>query len=326
MAKIKKIAVLTSGGDSQGMNAAVYSVVRYGLAKGLEVYGIHGGYSGLLKGDFVKMNAIDVDDIIHRGGSMLKTSRCPEMKTEEGQKLAYDTLKANQIDGLVVIGGDGSFQGAKALATKFGMLTVGIPGTIDNDLAYTDYTLGFDSAVNAVMNTITDLRDTMSANNRACVVEVMGRNCGDIALYAGITSGAEIICVPEIRFSIKEVVERLQHNMEHGKFDNIIVLAEGAGKADTMVKDIKQALPDINIRSMVVGHLQRGGDASFSDRLLGVRMGRAAVKSLIEGRSSCVVGVRDSEIIVEDIVVALSKRKSFNSALYELSNKLVRTY
>ncbi len=325
MSKVKKIAVLTSGGDSQGMNAAIYSVVRYGLEQGLEVCGVTGGYQGLIDGNIRTMKAMDVDDIIHRGGTVLKTSRCPEMKTEEGQRKAFETLKANKIDGLVVIGGDGSFQGAKALATKFGMLTMGIPGTIDNDLAYTDYTLGFDSAVNAVMSTIKMLRDTMTANNRSCVVEVMGRNCGDIALYAGMTSGAEIILVPEVRFSMSEVLERLQHNIDHGKYDNIIVLAEGAGSAVQMTKDIKQAM-DINIRSMVVGHLQRGGDASFSDRLLGIRMGRNAVKGLIEGRSSCVVGVRDSNIILEDIVVALSKRKSFNYGLYELATKLVKTY
>jgi 6-phosphofructokinase 1 len=323
--RLKKIAVLTSGGDSQGMNAAIYAVVRYGLSKGLEVFGVKRGYQGLIEGDIVKMDAMSVDGIIHRGGTMLRTSRCLEFKTEAGQKKAFEQLQKYEIDGLVVIGGDGSFQGAKVLATKYGIRTMGIPGTIDNDLAYTDYTLGFDSAVNAVMDTIIMLRDTMTANNRTCVVEVMGRNCGDIALYAGLTSGAEIIVVPEVQYEIDDIVMRLEHNIAHGKCDNIIVLAEGAGNAEDMVKEIKQRMA-INIRSMVVGHLQRGGDASFADRLLGVRMGRNAVQRMIEGLSNRVLGVRNSKIINEDIVEALAQRKTFDYGLYELANKLVETY
>lgn len=322
---MKKIAVLTSGGDSQGMNAAIYAVVRMALDNGLEVVGIEDGYQGLIAGSVVPMNAKSVDGIIHRGGTVLRTSRCSAMKTDEGQNKAYKTLVDNNIDGLVVIGGDGSFQGAKILATKFGVLTMGIPGTIDNDLAYTDFTLGFDSAVNAVMQTIKMLRDTMSCNERSCVVEVMGRNCGDIALHAGITSAAEMIIVPEVRCSFEEVVARLKYNLEHGKKDNIVVLAEGAGKAVEMEAKLKQALP-INLRSMVVGHLQRGGDASYADRLLGVRMGEHAVQCLLDGKTSRVVGIRHDVIIDEDIVEALSKRKSFDLNLYNLANRLVNSY
>ncbi len=323
---MKKIAVLTSGGDSQGMNAAIYSTVRYALEHGLEVCGVELGYSGLIKGLVRNMDAKSVDDIIHRGGTVLKTARCPEMKTEEGQRQAYKTLADNNIDGLVVIGGDGSFQGAKALSTKFGVRTIGIPGTIDNDLAYTDFTLGFDSAVNTVMSTIKMLRDTMSCNDRTCVVEVMGRSCGDIALYAGVTSGAEMILVPEVPFTMEQVIARIEKNLSHDKMDNIIVLAEGAGSGIAMQKQIKESIPDINIRSMVVGHLQRGGDATFQDRLLGIRMGEHAVKCLLEGKTSRVVGISDSRIIDEEIVAALARRKTFDKKLYELANKLVDTY
>ena len=323
---MKRIGVLTSGGDSQGMNAAVYATVRYATEKGLEVYGIELGYKGLIEGKVRKLSVTDVDDIIYRGGTILKTARCEEMKTVEGQKQAVKTLTDNGIDGLVVIGGDGSFNGAKVLTTQYGVKTMGSPGTIDNDLAYTDFTLGFDTAVNVVMNTITMLRDTMSCNDRNCIVQVMGRNCGDIALYAGITSAAEMILVPEVPFTMDEVVARLQRNMSHGKNDNIIVVAEGAGKAEEMRAIVKERIPGINIRSMIVGHLQRGGDASFQDRLLGVRMASHAVECLIEGKTNRVVGVRHNVIIDEDIVEALSARKSFNIDLYNLANKLVDTF
>ena len=323
---MKRIGVLTSGGDSQGMNAAVYATVRYATEKGLEVYGIELGYKGLIEGKVRKLSVTDVDDIIYRGGTILKTARCEEMKTVEGQKQAVKTLTDNGIDGLVVIGGDGSFNGAKVLSTQYGVKTMGIPGTIDNDLAYTDFTLGFDTAVNVVMNTITMLRDTMSCNDRNCIVQVMGRNCGDIALYAGITSAAEMILVPEVPFTMDEVVARLQRNMSHGKNDNIIVVAEGAGKAEEMRAIVKERIPGINIRSMIVGHLQRGGAASFQARLLGVRMASHAVECLIEGKTNRVVGVRHNVIIDEDIVEALSARKSFNIDLYNLANKLVDTF
>ena len=323
---MKRIAVLTSGGDAQGMNAAVYATVRYAIEHGLEVFGVDLGYKGLIEGKIRKLSATDVDYVINHGGTILKTARCPEMKTAEGQQKAVKTLNDNGIEGLVVIGGDGSFAGAKVLSTQYGIKTMGIPGTIDNDLAYTDFTLGFDTAVNVAMNTITMLRDTMSCNDRSCVVEVMGRNCGDIALYAGVTSGAEMILVPEVPFTMDEVVERLQHNLNNGKKDNIIVVAEGVGKAEKMYKEIEQRIPGINIRPMTVGHIQRGGDATFQDRLLGVRMAAHAVQCLLDGKTNRVVGVRSNEIIDEDIVEALAKRRTFNMELYKLANKLVDTY
>lgn len=323
---MKKIAVLTSGGDAQGMNAAVYATVRYAVEHGMEVYGVDLGYKGLIEGLIHRLMPADVDYVINRGGTILKTARCAEMKTDEGQARCVANLKEREIEGLVVIGGDGSFAGAKALSTKFGVKTMGIPGTIDNDLAYTDFTLGFDTAVNVAMNTITMLRDTMSCNERNCVVEVMGRNCGDIALYAGITSGAEMILVPEVPFDMDEVVDRLNNNISHGKKDNIIVVAEGAGKAEVMYKEIQNRIPGINIRPMIVGHIQRGGDATFQDRLLGVRMASHAVQCLIDGKTNRVVGIRNNEIIDEDIVEALSERRSFNMDLYRLANKMVDTF
>lgn len=323
---MKRIGVLTSGGDAQGMNAAVYATVRYATEHGLEVYGVDLGYKGLIEGKIRKLSVTDVDYVINRGGTILKTARCPEMKTEEGQKAAVKTLKDNKIEGLVVIGGDGSFNGAKVLSTNYNIKTMGIPGTIDNDLAYTDFTLGFDTAVNVAMNTITMLRDTMACNDRNCVVEVMGRDCGDIALHAGITSGAEMILVPEVPYTMDEVVERLNHNIANGKKDNIVVVAEGAGKAEAMYREIEKRIPGINIRPMIVGHIQRGGDASFQDRLLGVRMAAHAVQCLLDGKTNRVVGVRSNEIIDEDIVEALSKRRSFNMDLYKLANKLVDTF
>ena len=323
----KKIGVLTSGGDSQGMNAAVYAVVRYGVALGYEVYGFKRGYKGLIDGDYQKLTAWDVDGVINRGGTFLKTARCPEMKTEEGMAKAYETLKKLDLCGLVVIGGDGSFNGASVLSHRFGVNVIGIPGTIDNDLAYTNYTLGFDSAVNMVAKTITALRDTMSANDRSCVVQVMGRNCGDIALYAGIASGAEMILVPEVPYKVEDVLTRIRANVAAGKTDNMIVLAEGAGSAVEMEDYLKpRLLPDHHLRSMVVGHLQRGDDATSFDIFLGLRMGKHAVECLNEGLTDRVVGIRDNKIIDEDIHEALAQRKTFDMNLYNYANKLVDSF
>ncbi len=324
MAKaVTRIGMLTSGGDSQGMNAAVYSVSRYALSKGLEVYMVLDGYQGLIDGNIRAVVAKDLDNMIHRGGTVIGTSRCPAMRTPEGRAKAEANLKKFGLDGLVVIGGDGSFQGAKLLTTEFGVLTMGIPGTIDNDLAYTDYTLGFDSAVNVCISAIKNLRDTMSANDRTCVVEVMGRHCGDMALYAGIASGAEVILVPEVEWTVDEVVAKLVANREHGKMDNIIVLSEGTGSAKQLVADINERM-EINIRDMVLGHLQRGGDATLFDRMLGLRMGQTAVDCLLEGKTSRVVGIKNNEIIDLDMVEALSQPMTFDKALYQLACDVVK--
>lgn len=317
---MKRIAVLTSGGDSQGMNAAVYATVRYGLQRGLQVYGIQNGYQGLIDGKVIELTAQSVDDIIYRGGTVLGTARCPEMKTEEGQSKAVATLKKHKIEGLIVIGGDGSFNGAKVLSTKYGIKTMGIPGTIDNDLAYTDFTLGFDSATTVVINSVQMLRDTMACNGRTCVVEVMGRNCGDIALYSGLASGAEVIITPEVGYSIDEVVSRLQANAKLGKTDNIVIVAEGVNTAEQVCEDIKERMPELTVRSVNLGHIQRGGNATLQDRLLGVRMAAHAIDCIIAGKTDRVIGVHNNQIFDEDIVEALAKKKQINKSIVELAN------
>ncbi len=319
---MKKIAVLTSGGDSQGMNAAIYSVVRYGLQHGLQVYGVHNGYQGLIDGKVEQLKAQSVEDVIYRGGTLLATARCPEMKTEQGQQKAVATLKKFGIEGLIVIGGDGSFNGAKVLSTKYGIKTMGIPGTIDNDLAYTDFTLGFDSAVTVVINSVQMLRDTMACNGRTCVVEVMGRHCGDIALYAGLASGAEVIVTPEVGYDIDSVVRRINANAEVGKTDNIVLVAEGACSAEQVCDDIKARIPSISIRSINLGHMQRGGNATLQDRLLGVRMSAHAIDCMLAGKTNRVIGIKDNKIIDEDIVEALAKTKQINMPLVSLADTL----
>ena len=330
---MKKIGVLTSGGDSQGMNAAIYATVRYGLQKGLTVYGIYDGYQGLIDGKVVELTAQSVDNIAHRGGTILGTARCPAMKTPQGQKKAVATLNKDGIEGLVVIGGDGSFNGAKVLSTQYGINTVGIPGTIDNDLAYTDFTLGFDSATATVVNAVKALRDTMSCTGRTCVVEVMGRDCGDIALYAGIATGAEVVLVPEVEFDIAKVVATIRRNAKAGKLDNIILVSEGVrfngelckGKvAEKVQAEIVDKLPQINIRTMVLGHLQRGGDATLTDTLLGIRMGEHAIKCLTSGKTDRVIGTKNNKIFDEDIVEALAKTKVFDVKTYAFSKTLVK--
>lgn len=321
---MKKIAVLTSGGDSQGMNAAVYATVRYGLQHGLKVYGVQCGYQGLIEGRFVELTAQGVDDIIYRGGTVLSTARCPEMKTEDGQLKAVANLKKYGIEGLIVIGGDGSFNGAKVLSTKYGIKTMGIPGTIDNDLAYTDFTLGFDSATTVVINSVQMLRDTMACNGRTCVVEVMGRNCGDIALYSGLASGAEAIIVPELGYDIEAVVARLKANAKVGKMDNIVIVAEGVCSAEQVASDIKARMPETVIRSVNLGHMQRGGNATLQDRLLGTRMASHAIDCMLSGKTNRVIGIRNNEIFDEDIVEALAKTKQINMSLVELANTLAK--
>lgn len=323
---MKRIAVMTSGGDSQGMNAAIYGVVRFGLSNGLDVFGIQRGYEGLINGEIIPMDAKSVENIMHCGGTVLGTSRCPQMKTVQGQRSAADVLKKHGIEGLVVIGGDGSFQGAKVLSTDYGIQVIGIPGTIDNDLAYTDFTLGFDSAVTVVVNTVKMLRDTMGCNGRSCVVEVMGRNCGDIALYSALTSSAEVVVVPEVGYNPDGVAARLRQNIAHGKTDNMIIVAEGAVKAQTVLDDVVARLPGINIRSMVVGHLQRGGNATYRDIYLGVRMGVHAVKCLVGGKTNRVVGVHQDRVFDQDILEALSLTRPFDTDLYSLANQLVDSF
>ena len=313
---MKKIGLLTSGGDAPGMNPAIRAVVRTAIYYGMEVYGIERGYAGLIDDTMSLMDVRSVSDIVHRGGTKLRTARCLEMMTKEGQQKAVDTLHRRGIEGLVVIGGDGSFRGAKCLTEDFGIPTIGIPGTIDNDLQYTDYTLGFDTAVNTCIEVINKLRDTMNSHERISVVEVMGRHCGDIALYAGITSGAEIIVVPEVAYNMEEIVTRINRSRENGKHSNIIVLAEGATNAENFCKQL-QPLTPYDVRPTVIGHIQRGGSPTMADRMLGARLGNKAVRLLKEGIGNRVVGIHNNEIIDMDIIEAVSMKKKFDYELYE---------
>lgn len=312
---MKRIGLLTSGGDAPGMNAAIRSVVRSGLYFGMEVYGIERGYAGLIDNDLVKMEMRSVSNIVQCGGTKLRTARCLEMLTKEGQQKALATLEKNGIEGLVVIGGDGSFRGAKVLS-EYGIPTIGIPGTIDNDLAYTDYTLGFDTAVNTCIDVINKLRDTMTSHERVCVVEVMGRHCGDIALYSGIASGAEIIVVPEIEFNMDEIVAKIRSSRANGKHSNIVVIAEGVMSAAKFAEQL-QAVTEYSVRPTCIGHVQRGGSPSMSDRMLAAQFGNKAVRLLNEGIGNRVVGIHDNHIIDMDIIEAVSMKKAFNYELYE---------
>jgi len=317
---IKSIAVLTSGGDSQGMNAAVRAVVRSGLYYGLKVYGVQRGYQGLINEDFREMDLRSVGDIIHRGGTILQTARCKEFMTPEGQRLGAENLKRHGIDGLVVIGGDGSYRGAAAL-NRLGIRTIGIPGTIDNDIPYTDFTIGFDTAVGIVVDAINKLRDTMTSHERSSVVEVMGRHCGDIALYAGVASGAETILVPEVPIDLEAVARRMKENFDKGKRHSIIVVAEGVGKGEDIAKEIYR-LNGIEARVTVLGHIQRGGSPTHVDRILASRLGDFAVRKMIEGDTGKAVGVIKGELVATDFEIVTNSKKQFNMELYEMALRL----
>ncbi|GAA0177601.1 6-phosphofructokinase [Clostridium sediminicola] len=314
---MRSIAVLTSGGDAPGMNAAIRAVVRYALSKGLKVMGVQRGYSGLINGEIFDLQKSNVSDIIQRGGTILRTARCQEFRTEEGRKKAANILRAFGIDGLVVIGGDGSFQGARLLS-KLGIKTVGIPGTIDNDLAYTDFTIGFDTALNTILDSIKKLRDTSSSHERVSIIEVMGRNCGDLALHAGIAGGAESIIVPEKDFNIDELCRTILQGKLQGKKHNLVILAEGVGGADELAKTV-QEVTGIDTRATILGHIQRGGSPTANDTILASRLGAKAVQVLIDGKSSRVVGIKDEKVFDEDIEEALSKKQDFDEELFNLA-------
>lgn len=317
---MKTIAVLTSGGDAPGMNAALRAVVRTALAKGIRVMGVERGYSGLINGELYEMDRHSVSDIIHKGGTILKTARSEEFRTEEGRKRAAAVLRVFGVQGLVVIGGDGSFKGAQLLS-KLGVATVGIPGTIDNDLSYTDYTLGFDTALNTVLDAINKIRDTSSSHERISIIEVMGRNCGDIALYAGIGGGAEQVIIPELGYNPDEIIKQILAGRTRGKTHNLIILAEGVGGAQNLSKTIEE-VTGIETRATILGYIQRGGGPSAFDRILASRMGHRAVELLIEGKSARVIGIKSNQIIDMDIDEALDLPRRFDEKLYEISIEL----
>lgn len=299
MGNIKNIGVLTSGGDSPGMNAAIRAVVRTGLYYGLDIYGIRRGYQGLIDGDIFKMQTTDVSNIIQRGGTILKTARSKEFMTNDGMKKAYGQVSMHHIDALVLIGGDGTFRGAAEFFENYTIPAIGIPGTIDRDLSGTDFTIGFDTAVNTAMEAIDKIRDTAEAHDRLFVVEVMGRDAGYIALYSGIACGAEDILIPEQITDIEEVLCKIDTDERRKKTVHIIVVAEGdeLGGAKEVGAKITERFPGKDVRTCVLGHIQRGGSPSAADRVLASRLGHAAVNALIEGKSQVMAGVVNDQLI-----------------------------
>ena len=321
---MKRIAVLTSGGDAPGMNAAIRAVVRTALSLGVQVYGIERGWEGLIKGNIDELKARSVSDIIQRGGTFLKTARCPEFVQLEGQRIAAQHLEAYGIEGVIVIGGDGSFRGAKDLSDNFGVKCMGIPATIDNDLAYTDYTLGFDTAVNTVLSAINNLRDTMQSHDRVSLVEVMGRHCGDIALYAGVAGGAEYILIPEKEYNLDDIARQLVKSKLRGKTSNTIVLAEGAGKRDEIVAYLNKAA-GVDIKITHLGHVQRGGSPTMADRILATRFALKAVEEILKPESvSSAIGIKGNKIEAIPFEEAFKAKKSFNEELYTAAGLLGR--
>ena len=317
---MKTIAILTSGGDAPGMTACIRSIARTCIYNGIRVMGIRSGYDGLMNGNIYEMNVSSVADIIHRGGTILGSARCPEFETEEGQKKGAQILKDFGIDGLVVLGGDGSFKGASALS-KIGISTIGIPCTIDNDMGYTDYTIGFLTAVETVSDAISKLRDTSSSHGRANIIEVMGRNCGDIALYSGVASGAESILVPEVELNIDEVTEKIERGRKRGKLHHLIMLAEGVGGAYD-IKNMIEEKTGVETKVTILGHVQRGGTPCTFDRLMATQMGNLAVKLIMEEKTDLAIAMKDNKIITVPIDEAVTTKRKFREDLYEISKEI----
>lgn len=317
---MKRIAVLTSGGDAPGMNPAIRAVVRKGIYEGLEVVGIYNGYQGLIDGKMEEMTLGFVGDIIQRGGTKLFSARCPEFMTEEGQRKAVEQIKKHNIDGLVVIGGDGSYRGAMVL-TQLGIPCVGVPGTIDNDIPGTDYTLGFDTALNTVVEAIDKIRDTATSHERTFIIEVMGRDAGDIAVWAGLAGGAETIIIPEVEESMESIVNRLHSGSERGKKHSIIVVAEGVMSGPEFAAELKKHTV-IDTRVSVLGHIQRGGTPSGRDRVMASLFGAKAVEVLLEDKGGRAIGIRKSEVVDYDMREAFEDTQSLDISMYHLSKEL----
>ncbi|RTL11877.1 MAG: 6-phosphofructokinase [Flavobacteriaceae bacterium] len=321
--KIKKVGVLTSGGDSPGMNAAIRAVVRACAFYNVECVGIYRGYQGMIEGDFKEMGPRDVKNIINKGGTILKSARSTEFKTKEGRKKAYDNLVAAGIDSFVVIGGDGSFTGAEIFNEEYGFPVIGIPGTIDNDIYGTSHTLGYDTALNTVIDAIDKIRDTANSHNRLFFVEVMGRDAGHIALNAGIGAGAEEILIPEEDFGLDRLVESLKRSKGSGKTSSIVVVSEGdkIGKNVFELKDyIEENMPEYDVRVSVLGHMQRGGSPSCFDRVLASRLGVKAVETLLEGKSNYMVGLNQDKIMLTPLEQAIKGQSEIDMELVKVSD------
>lgn len=316
---MKSIAVLTSGGDSPGMNACIRSVVRYGISQGLKVYGVARGYTGLIEKQIIQLSERAVGNIIHTGGTFLKTSRCKEFMTKEGVDKAAENLKKKGIDGLVVIGGDGSFRGAKELE-KRGIKVACVPGTIDNNLFYTDYTLGFDTAVNTVTSLINNVRDTTMSHDRVSIIETMGAGCGDVALESGLAAGADVILVPEVEWSVDGVCEKLLTAKKQNKQCSIIVVSEHICDPSDLAKLIQQKT-NIECRTVILGHVQRGGSPTAFDRNLGTRLGAKCVEMLLQGENGA-AGYKNGQVVFVSIDNALSGTRKFNMEKYNLAQRI----
>ncbi len=318
---MKSIAVLTSGGDAPGMNPAVRAVVRTACQRGIKVYGVDRGYTGLINGDIHEMNLRSVSDIITRGGTILYSARCPEFKTEEGLQKAVATCKKFGIDGMVIIGGDGSFRGARDLSLR-GIPCIGLPGTIDNDISCTDYTIGYDTCLNTIVQMVDRIRDTSESHDRCTVVEVMGRGAGYLALEAGIAVGATSIIVPEGEYDIeRDVIARIREFQKTGKKHFIVIVAEGVGGTAEIAKKI-EAETGVESRATILGHVQRGGSPTARDRIMASQMGSRAVDLLTQGIGNRVVGIRDNKIVDFDIFEALKMTKTIDMKDYELAHEI----
>ncbi len=318
---MKSIAVLTSGGDAPGMNAAVRAVVRTACQRGIKVYGINRGYSGLISGDIYEMNLRTVSNIITRGGTILYSARCLEFKEEAGMQKAIDTCREKGIEGIVVIGGDGSFRGARDLSLR-GVPCIGLPGTIDNDIACTDYTIGYDTCLNTIIDMVDRVRDTTESHDRCSVVEVMGRKAGFLALDSGIAVGATAILVPEIEHDIeRDVIERIRKFQHTGKKHFVIIVAEGVGGTEEIAKKI-QAETGIESRAVILGHVQRGGSPTARDRIVASQMGHRAVDLLTDGIGNRVIALKDNKIVDFDIFEALKMSKSIDRETYDLAHEI----
>ncbi len=318
---MKRIAVLTSGGDSPGMNAAIRAVVRCGIDKGMEVYGVSRGYEGLLEGEIRQMDRNSVGDILHKGGTILKTARSERFRTEAGVNRAAEMLRTFGIEGLVVVGGDGSARGARELSLR-GITVMCLPGTIDNDLNYSDVTIGFDTAVNTVLEAITKLRDTSSAHDRTTVIEVMGRDCGDIALYAGLAGGAEAVLIPEIPVDVNEICRRIIEGSHRGKLHSIIIKAEGTEMTSGELARLIEERTGKESRKVVLGYLQRGGNPTLNDRNLATMTAAKAVELLYADSPSKAIGMSQGAIVAYDLEDALAMPKEFNQNMYDLISVL----
>ncbi len=328
---MKVIGIVTSGGDAPGMNAAIRAITRMASHLNMDVYGIYHGYAGLINDEITRLDTRKVGDILHRGGTFLKTARCPEFKTEAGQAKAIANLKRYGMEGLAVIGGDGSFHGALALQ-KWGIKVVGIPGTIDNDIPCTDFTIGFDTAVNTVVESVNKIRDTATSHERTFVVEVMGRNCGDLALCSGLAGGAEVILIPEVEPNYDEVCRRVQKSHDQEKSHAVVIVAEGVGgdpnsrniddsSAFRVANYIKEKTK-LDTRVTILGHIQRGGSPTVNDRLLASRMGAEAAKALAEDDTGKMIAVQDGKIVRVDLEYALSQKKTVKKEYVELASML----